>query len=85
MPHSGLPSTGHIRKYWKGLQQRATEMIKRLECLSYEERPREEKAQWDLINVFKYLIIYQGEGLKRMEPGSSQWCPVTGPEAMGTN
>ena len=25
------------------------------------------------------------EGAKRTEPGSFQWCPVTGQEAMGTN
>ena len=25
------------------------------------------------------------EGAKRMEPGSFQWCPVTGQGAMGTN
>lgn len=24
------------------------------------------------------------EGAQRMKPGSFQWCPVTGPEAMGT-
>jgi len=30
-------------------------------------------------------ISTQREGANRMEPGSFQWCPVTGPEAMGPN
>ena len=42
-------------------------------------QPIEEKAQRDLINVYKY---WWGRGNK-MEPGSSQWYPVTGQEAMG--
>jgi len=25
------------------------------------------------------------EGAKRMVPGSSDWCPVPGPKAVGTN
>jgi len=36
-----------------------------------------------------YLCVYapDGEqgGVKRREPDSARWCPVTGPEAMGTN
>jgi len=35
----------------------------------------------DSISVYKHLK----EGGKRMRPGSSQWCPVTGPEATGTH
>jgi len=30
-------------------------------------------------------ITTSREGEKRMESGSFQWCPVTGPEAMGAN
>ena len=62
-------------------------MIKGREHLSYEERLGElglfslGKAQEDLINVYKYI---RG-GREKREPGSSQWCPVTGQEAMGTN
>jgi len=43
------------------VQQRATKMIQRLECLSYEERRRVpelsslKNAQGDLINVYKHL------------------------------
>ena len=43
-------------------------------------QPGEEKAVGDLISVCKYLM----EGVKEMEPGSSQWCPMVGPEAVGT-
>jgi len=57
-------------------------MIKGLRHLSDKERlragtvqPGEEKAQGDLIDV--YLM---GEA-KKMEPGSSQWCPARGQEA----
>ena len=33
------------------------------------------------MNVCKNLM----EGAKKTEPGSFQWCPVTGQEPMGTN
>ena len=62
----------------------ATQMLKGPHIGGKAERagaaqPGEEKAQEDLINVYKY------KGTKRTKPGSFQWCPVTGPEAMGTN
>jgi len=38
------------------------------------------RLKGDLLSVYKYL-----KGVKKMEPGSFQWCPVTGQEAMGTN
>jgi len=64
-------------------------MIKIPEHLSCEGRLRKLKLfclekrrlRVDLINVYKYLM----EGVKKMEPGSFQWHPVTGPEARGTN
>jgi len=63
-------------------------MIKGPEHLSYEERLRElglfsleEKAQGNLTNV----INTWWEGMKKSEPGSFQWCPVTVQEATGTN
>ena len=49
---------------------------------------REVKAQEDLLSVHKYPKkgVGGGEGgAKRMESGSVQWCPVPGPEAIGTN
>ncbi|KAK4829773.1 hypothetical protein QYF61_006572 [Mycteria americana] len=45
------------------VQQRATKTTRGLDHLTYEERLRE-------------LGL---EGVKRVEPGSFQWCPVTGP------
>lgn len=39
----------------------------------------EEKAQRDLIHV--YLM----GGIKMMESDSSEWCPMTDQEAIGTN
>lgn len=44
-------------------------------------QPGAEKAQGDLINGYKYLM----GGMKMREPGSFQWCLVTGPAAMGTH
>jgi len=41
----------------------------------------ETHASRRLICVCKYLM----EKVKETEPGSFQWCPVTGWEAMGTN
>lgn len=75
------------------VQGRATKTIKRLECLLYEVRLRElglfsmQKALGERGSkgyyVFKYLM---GERVaKMMEPNSSQWCPVTAQEAMGTS
>lgn len=40
-----------------------------------------EKTQGNLSNVHKHL---KG-GYKKLEPGSSHWCPVIGSEVMGTN
>ena len=44
----------------------------------------EEKAPGDLINMYKYNVC-KYKDTKRTEPGSFQWCPMTGPEAVGTN
>lgn len=62
-------------------QPRVTNLMKRLEHLSNEERLRAlrlfslGKAQEDLINIYKYL---KG-GCKE---DKTKWFPVTGPEAM---
>lgn len=36
-------------------------------------------------SIFWMCIITLKEGAKRRDPGSFQWCPVVGPEVMGTN
>jgi len=73
----------------KKVQRKATQMMKGLAHLCYEERLRElglftwEKTRLreDLINVRRHLR----KVAKTTEPGSSQWCSVTVPEAVGTN
>jgi len=64
-------------------------MIKSLEHLSYEGRlaklglfsQEKTKESFELsicTNIWRQVI-------KKIEPDSSQWCPATGPEAVGTN
>jgi len=47
------------------------------DCFSLEKRRHR--------GILPMYINISREGAKRMEPGSFQWCPVTGPEAMGKN
>jgi len=71
------------------IQQRATKMMKGLDHLSYEERLRElglfslkkGRLRRDLINLREQLKGACKEDRARL----FQSCPVTGPEAMGTN
>ena len=65
------------------VQQRATKMMKGPEHLTGagNVQPGEEKAQGDLISVYKYL---QG-GCKEDRARLFQWCAVTGQEVTGTN
>lgn len=64
-------------------------MIKRLKHLSHEKRLRHlrllspEKRRPSSISSVS--INTCREGTKEMEPGSFQWCPVTGLEATGTS
>jgi len=62
-------------------------MIKEMKHLSYEERLRELEC-FNLENFSGDLMIVTNnsrEGLKQMEPGSFQWCPVSGQDGMGTS
>ena len=81
---SGLPSTTEEK-----LQQKAMKMIKELEHLSCEIRWRElgllSLEKWRLRGISSMCTNTCREGAKRTVPGSLQWCPVTGPEATGTN
>jgi len=45
-------------------------------------QPTEEQAEGRISLTY---VNTRSEGAKKMESGCSQWCAVTGPEAMGTN
>lgn len=65
------------------------EMLEGLEHLCCGERLRElgwlSLEQSRLWGMESMPVNTSREGAKRMEPGSSQWCLVTGPETTGTN
>lgn len=85
MSSSGL-SSGQCKRdieVLERVQQRATKVTDGLEHFSYKKKkaeraesaqPTKEKAQRALISVYKYLV----GGVKKREPGSSAWYPVTG-------
>jgi len=68
---------------------RATEMMKWLKCLFYEESLRElELFSLEKRRLRGILSVYANtwrKGAKKMEPGSLQWCPVTEQEASDRN
>ena len=79
---SELPSARETRSSWI-VQWRAMN-------ISYEETLRELglfslKKRRLMRGILSMYINTWREGAKRMEPGSFQWCPVTGLQAMGTN
>lgn len=61
------------------VQQRATKVIKGLEHLSQEDRLRElgllSLEQGRLREILSTCINTWHEGVKNVEPSSSQWCP----------
>jgi len=64
-------------------------MIKGMEHLSYQERLRQlglfSLEQRRLREISSMCTNICREGAKKIQPGSFQWCPVTGKEVMGTN
>lgn len=84
---AGFPSTRDTWTYWSESRVGPQMCLRNWSiCQGEAERegtiqPGQEKAQGDLIHVYKYLV----GGVKKMEPEFSQWCSVTGEEAKGTN
>lgn len=72
------------------IQRRTTEMMKELQNFSSEERLME-LGLFSLKNrrtsgmILSISVNTWRESTKKTEPSSVQWCPVTGPKAMGTN
>lgn len=66
--------------------ERDSKMIKALKHLSLEERLRQfsQENRW-LSRISSMHTNTWGEGEERRGPGSFQWCPVPGQEAMGTS
>lgn len=64
-------------------------MIKRLKHPSYEGRLREVGLlSWKkkrLVGIFLVYTNSSREAAKRIDRGSSQWCPVRAPETTDTN
>lgn len=86
-PSAGLPSTKETWAYWRdsikwtwGWLRACSICHVRISWESWNCSAGEKKAQQDLNNVFKYFM-----GGVKIEPGSSQWCTVTGQELVGTN
>jgi len=73
----------------ESIQQRATNLIKGLGHLSYEERLRElglfSLEIRRLRGILSIHINTWKEGAKMIGQDSLQWCPVTGQKIMGTN
>ena len=71
------------------VQWRATKMMERWKHLSYKEMVSElglfRLEKRSLREILSASINSWRGGVKKMEPGSFQWCPAPGPEAVCTN
>lgn len=86
----GSPVQGRHGHTLEEVQQRVTKVMKWPELLSSVKRlgeigPVSLERRRIKGGIFLACINIWREGVKQTEPGSPQWSPVAGPEAMNTN